>query len=91
MKNIIENRDHRKLGKELDLYSFSEEVGAGLVSFHPNGSVIRYELERFSQKAHLQNGYETAMKGFILLISVRQVCGKLPGIWISLRKICMHR
>jgi threonyl-tRNA synthetase len=58
MKNIIENRDHRKLGKELDLYSFSEEVGAGLVSFHPNGSVIRYELERFSQKAHLQNGYE---------------------------------
>jgi threonyl-tRNA synthetase len=51
-------RDHRKLGKQLDLYSTHEEAGAGLVYWHPKGSRIRLEIENFWREAHLNNGYE---------------------------------
>jgi threonyl-tRNA synthetase len=51
-------RDHRKLGKELDLFSVSEEVGPGLILWHPKGAMIRVLVEDFSRNAHLQNGYE---------------------------------
>jgi threonyl-tRNA synthetase len=51
-------RDHRKLGKELDLFSVSEEVGAGLILWHPKGAMIRVLVEDFSRNAHLENGYE---------------------------------
>jgi threonyl-tRNA synthetase len=51
-------RDHRKLGKELDLFSVSDEVGAGLILWHPKGAMIRVLVEDFSRKAHLENGYE---------------------------------
>jgi len=51
-------RDHRKLGKELDLFSTNEEVGAGLVLWHPNGGMIRHLIERYWEDAHLQNGYD---------------------------------
>jgi len=51
-------RDHRKLGKELDLFSISEEVGAGLILWHPKGAMIRVLVEDFSRNAHLENGYE---------------------------------
>ncbi len=51
-------RDHRTLGKVLDLYSTSEAVGAGLILWHPRGAMVRYLAERFSQEAHLLNGYE---------------------------------
>jgi threonyl-tRNA synthetase len=51
-------RDHRKLGKELDLFSVSEEVGAGLILWHPKGALIRVLVEDFSRNAHLENGYE---------------------------------
>jgi threonyl-tRNA synthetase len=53
-----EKRDHRKLGKQLDLYSTHEEAGAGLVYWHPNGAMIRMQLEDFWRKAHLEGGYE---------------------------------
>ena len=53
-----EKRDHRKIGKQLDLYSTHEEAGAGLVYWHPNGAMIRMELEDFWRKAHLEGGYE---------------------------------
>ncbi|MFZ0455445.1 MAG: threonine--tRNA ligase [Ignavibacteriaceae bacterium] len=52
------NRDHRKLGKQLDLFSIHEEAGAGLIYWHPKGSRIRLEIEDFWRKAHLENGYE---------------------------------
>jgi threonyl-tRNA synthetase len=51
-------RDHRKLGKQLDLYSTHEEAGAGLVYWHPKGARIRLEIENFWREAHLNNGYE---------------------------------
>jgi threonyl-tRNA synthetase len=51
-------RDHRRLGRELDLYSISDEVGAGLILWHPKGTMIRLLIEEFSQKAHLDAGYD---------------------------------
>ena len=51
-------RDHRKLGKQLDLFSIHEEAGAGLVYWHPKGARVRLEIENFWRKAHLENGYE---------------------------------
>ena len=54
----IEKRDHRKLGKELDLFSLHEEAGPGLVYWHPRGARIRQEIEDFWRKEHYKNGYE---------------------------------
>ena len=54
----IEKRDHRKLGKELDLFSFHEEAGPGLVYWHPKGSRIRMAIEDFWKEEHYRNGYE---------------------------------
>lgn len=51
-------RDHRILGKQLDFFSFSQDVGQGLVLWHPKGAMVRYLLEKFSQTAHVLNGYE---------------------------------
>ena len=51
-------RDHRKLGRELDLFSISEDVGPGLILWHPKGAMVRVLVEEFSLKAHLDNGYE---------------------------------
>ncbi|MFA5468426.1 MAG: threonine--tRNA ligase [Sphaerochaetaceae bacterium] len=54
----IEKRDHRKLGKELDFFSFHEEAGPGLVYWHPRGARIRMAIEEFWRHAHYANGYE---------------------------------
>lgn len=51
-------RDHRRLGRELDLFSVSEDVGPGLVLWHPKGAMVRLIVEEFSRAAHLRNGYE---------------------------------
>ncbi|NCC36673.1 MAG: threonine--tRNA ligase, partial [Chloroflexia bacterium] len=51
-------RDHRRLGKELDLFSISDEVGAGLILWHPKGAMIRVIAEDFARQAHLKAGYE---------------------------------
>ncbi len=51
-------RDHRKLGKELDLFSFSENVGPGLVLWHPKGAFIRNAIETYWRSRHYENGYE---------------------------------
>jgi len=54
-------RDHRKLGRELDLFSFNEEVGPGLVIWHPKGALLRTLLEDFERKEHLRRGYDIVM------------------------------
>jgi len=54
----MEKRDHRKLGKELDLFSLHEEAGPGLVYWHPKGARIRLAIEDFWRKEHYSNGYE---------------------------------
>ena len=51
-------RDHRKLGSELDLFSFPDEIGSGLAVFHPKGGIVRHEIETFMQQQLLKNGYE---------------------------------
>src|SRR6201991_706979 len=53
-----ERRDHRKLGSELVLFSFPDEIGSGLAVFHPKGGVIRKELEDYSRRRHEEAGYE---------------------------------
>src|ERR671923_1240130 len=53
-----ERRDHRKLGRDLDLFSFPQELGAGLVVWHPKGWMIRKILEDFSRDIHIERGYE---------------------------------
>jgi threonyl-tRNA synthetase len=53
-----EKRDHRKLGSELDLFSFPEEVGSGLAVFHPKGGVVRRVMEDYSRRRHEEAGYE---------------------------------
>lgn len=59
-------RDHRRIGKELDLYSFSDEVGAGLVIWHPKGAMLRTILEDFERKEHLKRGYDIVLGPQIL-------------------------
>jgi threonyl-tRNA synthetase len=56
-----QKRDHRKLGRELDLFSFSDEVGAGMVIYHPKGALLRHILETFEKREHLRRGYQIVM------------------------------
>ena len=53
-----ERRDHRRLGAELDLFSFPEQIGSGLAVFHPKGGVVRRVMEDYSRKRHEEGGYE---------------------------------
>jgi threonyl-tRNA synthetase len=70
-------RDHRKLGRELDLFSVSEEVGAGLILWHPKGAMIRVLVEDFSRNAHLENGYEWVFSPHIGRAQLWQTSGHL--------------
>lgn len=54
-------RDHRRLGKELDLFSFTDEIGAGMVIYHPKGAILRQILEAFEKREHLRRGYQIVM------------------------------
>jgi threonyl-tRNA synthetase len=54
----VERRDHRRVGKEMDIYSVHEEAGAGLVYWHPNGGRMRVAVETFWRQEHYRNGYE---------------------------------
>ena len=58
MQEEAAKRDHRKLGQELDLFSFSENVGPGLVLWHPKGAFIRHTFETFWKEEHYRNGYQ---------------------------------
>ena len=53
-----QRRDHRRLGAELDLFSFPDEIGSGLAVFHPKGGIVRRELEEYSRRKHIEAGYE---------------------------------
>ena len=53
-----ERRDHRRLGAELDLFSFPDEIGSGLAIFHPKGGTIRRLMEDYSRQRHVEAGYE---------------------------------
>ncbi|QEM68685.1 threonine--tRNA ligase [Geobacter sp. FeAm09] len=68
-------RDHRKLGRELDLFSFSDEVGAGFAIWHPKGAMLRTVLEDFERKEHLKRGYDIVVGPQILKTELWQRSG----------------
>ncbi|QSB16913.1 threonine--tRNA ligase [Natronosporangium hydrolyticum] len=70
-------RDHRKLGAELDLFSFPEEVGSGLPVFHPKGGVIRREMEDYSRRRHEEAGYEFVNTPHITKANLFETSGHL--------------
>ena len=73
-----EKRDHRKLGAELDLYSFPEEIGAGLVVFHPKGAIIRHEIEKYVTERHIEAGFDFVHTPEISKSSLFYTSGHLP-------------
>ncbi|MBP8535711.1 threonine--tRNA ligase [Streptomyces sp. MK37H] len=73
-----EKRDHRKLGAELDLFSFPDELGSGLAVFHPRGGVIRKEMEQYSRKRHEEAGYEFVNTPHITKARLFETSGHLP-------------
>ncbi|WP_030616119.1 threonine--tRNA ligase [Streptomyces sclerotialus] len=73
-----EKRDHRKLGAELDLFSFPDELGPGLAVFHPKGGVIRKVMEDYSRKRHEDAGYEFVNTPHISKEQLFETSGHLP-------------
>ena len=72
-----ERRDHRRLGTELDLFSFPEEIGSGLAVFHPKGGIIRKEMEDYSRRRHEEAGYEFVYSPHITKANLFQTSGHL--------------
>ena len=72
-----ERRDHRKLGSELDLFSFPDELGSGLPVFHPKGGIIRKEMEDYSRQRHTEAGYEFVYSPHITKGHLYEVSGHL--------------
>ena len=70
-------RDHRKLGKELDLFSINEEIGPGLVLWHPNGSVIRNIIENYWREKHIESGYQIIYTPHIAKANLWETSGHL--------------
>ena len=73
-----ERRDHRRLGQELDLYSFPEEVGPGLVLFHPKGGILRHVIEEYVVRRHLEAGFDFVHTPEITKGGVFHTSGHLP-------------
>ena len=71
-------RDHRKLGQELDLYSFPEEIGPGLVIFHPKGGILRHEIESYVIERHKQAGFDSVHTPEISKGGLFHTSGHLP-------------
>ena len=76
-----EKRDHRKLGQELDLFSFPEEIGSGLAVFHPKGGIVRRAMEDYSRKRHEDEGYEFVYSPHITKAALFETSGHLE--WYS--------
>ncbi|CAN5443126.1 threonine--tRNA ligase [soil metagenome] len=72
-------RDHRKLGRELDLFTFSEDIGAGIPLFLPRGEVIRHEMERFVREVQTRHGYEHVWTGHLVKESLYKKSGHLDN------------
>ncbi len=68
-------RDHRRLGRELDLFSIAEETGAGLILWHPKGGFIRMRMEDYWREAHLQGGYDIVFSPHIAKLDLWKTSG----------------
>ncbi|NHN56958.1 threonine--tRNA ligase [Calidifontibacter sp. DB0510] len=73
-----EKRDHRKLGVELDLYSFPDELGSGLPVFHPRGGVIKREMEDYVRRRHIEEGFQYVGTPHITKAGLFHTSGHLP-------------
>jgi threonyl-tRNA synthetase len=73
-----ERRDHRKLGRELDLFSFPDEIGSGLPVFHPKGGVIKREMEDYVRRRHIEEGFEYVGTPHIAKEGLFYTSGHLP-------------
>lgn len=73
-----ERRDHRKLGNELDLFSFPDEIGSGLPVFHPKGGVIKREMEDYVRNRHIEEGFDYVGTPHIAKGGLFETSGHLP-------------
>jgi threonyl-tRNA synthetase len=73
-----ERRDHRRLGAELDLFSFPDEIGSGLVVFHPKGGVIKREMEDYVRARHIEEGFDYVGTPHITKRGLFETSGHLP-------------
>jgi threonyl-tRNA synthetase len=72
-----QRRDHRRLGRELDLFSVNEDIGAGLILWHPKGAMVRHLVERFETDEHLKRGYDIVYTPHIANQAIYQKSGHL--------------
>ena len=72
-----EKRDHRRLGTELDLFSFPEEIGSGLAVFHPKGGIVRRAMEDYSRTRHEEEGYEFVYSPHLTKAALFETSGHL--------------
>jgi threonyl-tRNA synthetase len=81
LKQIEEalKRDHRKVGKDLDLFSIHEEVGAGLIHWHPRGGMVRHLIEEFWRAEHLKRGYQLVYTPHIASEKLYEISGHLQN------------
>jgi threonyl-tRNA synthetase len=70
-------RDHRRLGRELDLFSFPDEIGSGLAVFHPKGGILRKAMEDYSRQRHVDGGYEFVYSPHITKGELFEISGHL--------------
>jgi threonyl-tRNA synthetase len=73
----VKKRDHRKLGKDLDLFSTSDEIGAGLIMWHPNGALVRRTIEDFWLNEHYKAGYKVLYSPHIAKLNLWKTSGHL--------------
>ncbi|HZW37515.1 MAG TPA: threonine--tRNA ligase [Candidatus Deferrimicrobiaceae bacterium] len=73
----IKKRDHRKLGKELDLFSVNDEIGAGLILWHPKGALVRRIMEDFWREEHARAGYDLVFSPHIAKLDLWRISGHL--------------
>ncbi|MEO6472217.1 MAG: threonine--tRNA ligase, partial [Aeromicrobium sp.] len=73
-----ERRDHRRLGRELDLFSFPDEIGSGLPVFHPKGGVIKREMEDYVRRRHIEEGFDYVGTPHIAKEGLYYTSGHLP-------------
>ncbi|RZU31445.1 threonine--tRNA ligase [Blastococcus saxobsidens] len=73
-----ERRDHRRLGAELDLFSFPDEIGSGLVVFHPKGGVVKREMEDYVRRRHIEEGFDYVGSPHISKGGLFETSGHLP-------------
>lgn len=77
MREEAEKRDHRRLGRELELFSIREEIGPGLVVYHPNGAIVRTVIEDFLKVEHARRGYQLVISPHVMRREVWKTSGHL--------------